>query len=271
MRSKLKITLFLFLVATVLYAQEKPDDKLVKRDGDTIVCKIREIGDDEIKYVLDDFRSDVVFGIDKNKVESILFSDGRELKLSDSMFGKGNYDQQRRNAFKMNFFSPLTGATSFSYERSLQPGRSLEAGLGIIGLGKELDGYKASGVFLNAGYKFIKSPDFYIKGMKYAHILKGSYFKPELALSVYRYSNDTYIGSNVVSDPDTDVAMFAFILNVGKQWIIGNSFLVDWYVGAGYAFGKNDEDDSARHFAFTGGTSNTPLVLNAGFRVGLLF
>jgi hypothetical protein len=271
MRSTLKITLFLLFVTSMLCAQEKASDKLVKRDGDTIVCKVREIGDDEIKYLLDDFRSDVVFGIDKNKVASILFGDGRELVFSDSMFGKDNYNQQRKNAIKMNFFSPLTGATSFSYERSLQPGRSIEGGLGIIGLGQKLEGYKASGFYLNAGYKFIKDPDFYVKGMKYAHILKGSYFKPELAMSVYRYSNRTYMGSNVVSDPDTNVAMFALILNVGKQWVFGDRFLVDWYVGAGYGFGKNDEYDNARHFAFTGGTSSTPLVLNAGFRVGLLF
>jgi hypothetical protein len=271
MRSKLKITLLLFFITTILCAQEKYSDKLIKRDGEIIVCKIREISDDEIKYILDNFHSDVIFGIDKNKVASILFGDGRELKFSDSMFGKDNYDQQRKNAIKMNFFSPLTGATSFSYERSLQPGRSIEGGLGIIGLGQKIDGYKASGFYLNAGYKFIKDPDFYIKGMKYAHILKGSYFKPELAMSVYSYSNRTYMGSNVVSDPDTNVAMFALILNVGKQWVFGDRFLVDWYVGAGYAFGKNDESDNARHFAFTGGTSSTPLVLNSGFRIGFLF
>jgi len=270
MRSKIKFTLFLLLFSTVLFAQSKFSDKLIQRNGEVINCEIREVGDDEIKYALPDFRSDMIFGIDKNKVVSIVFSDGRELKVSDSMFGKDNYKQQRKNAIKFNFFSPLTGATAFSYEHSLQPGRSIEAGLGIIGLGQKLDGYKASGIYLNAGYKFIKDPDFYMKGMRYAHILKGTYFKPELALSIYKYSNTTYMGSNTVSDPNTNVAMMALILNVGKQWVISDRFLIDWYVGAGYGFGQNDESDNARHFAFVGGTSETPLVLNSGFRIGFL-
>jgi len=165
----------------------------------------------------------------------------------------------------------LMYASAFSYERSLKPGRSVEGGIGFIGLGQRPDGYRASGVFMNAGYKFIKDPDFYVKGMRYAHLLKGSYFKPELAVSIYKYSNRTVIGGNTVGDPDTNVAMFAVILNIGKQWVFADRFLVDWYIGGGYGFGHNDESDNARHYAFLGGTNDSPLVLNSGFRIGFLF
>lgn len=271
MYSRLSFTVFLMFLTIVLVAQNRFSDKMIKRNGEVIVCEIREIGDDEVKYVLESYRSDVVFGIDKNKVEKIVFADGREIKFSDSMFGFENYEQQRRNAFKFNFFSPLAYATAFSYEHSLKPGRSIEAGIGLIGVGKRPEGYRASGVFLNAGYKFIKDPDFYVKGMRYAHVLKGAYFKPELAFSTYSYSNRTYFGNNVVTEPDINVTMAAVILNVGKQWVYSDRFLIDWYIGAGYGFGKNDETDNSRHFAFIGGTNDTPLVLNAGFRVGFLF
>jgi hypothetical protein len=192
--SKLKITLLFLFISLAVYAQEKFSDQLINRDGSVIVCKVREVGDDEVKYVLEEYRSDVVFGIDKNKVASIRFADGRELKFSDSMLGAENYSSQRVNALKFNFFSPLTYATAFSYEHSLKPGRSIEGGIGFIGLGQRPEGYRASGVFMNAGYKFIKDPDFYLKGMRYAHLLKGSYFKPEFAVSVYKYSNRTVIG-----------------------------------------------------------------------------
>ena len=268
-RFRLISTLFILFISTVLFAQDKFGDKLIQRDGKIIVCQVREIGDDEIKYVQEGFRSDLVFGIDKNKVESIIFSDGRELKLSDSMFGKENYAQQRKNALKFNFFSPLTGATAFSYERSLKPGSSIEVGLGIIGLGQELDNYKASGVYVNVGYKFIKDPDFYLKGMRYAHVLKGAYFKPELAFSIYKYDHKYWNGYN----PDTEISvnMGAFILNVGKQWVFANRFLVDWYVGAGYGLSLNGESGDARHFAFIGAADNMPLVINSGFRVGFLY
>lgn len=271
MKIRLKITMFFLLLSSVLLAQSKFADKIMKRNGEVIVCEIREIGDDEIKYVLADFRSDVTFGIDKNKVASIVFSDGREMKFSDSMFGGENYATQHKNALKFNFFSPLTGATAFSYEHSLKPGRSIEAGLGIIGLGMKQSGYKSSGVYVNFGYKFIKDPDFYMKGMRYAHILKGAYFKPELAFSSYKYSNTTYLGSYVVSPPNKNVALMAIILNVGKQWVISDKFLIDWYIGGGYGFGKNDEEDNSRHFAFVGASGDVPLVLNSGFRIGFLF
>ncbi len=271
MKAKLRLSAILLFITTMLCAQGKYDDKIIKRDGEVILCQIREVGDDEIKYALEKFRSDVIFGIDKNRVASIQFGDGHELKFSDSMYGTENYSNQRKDALKFNFFSPLTYATAFSYEHNLRPGRSIEGGIGFIGLGQRPAGYKAYGLFLNTGYKFIKDPDFYIKGMRYAHILKGSYFKPELAFSSYRYSNHTYDGSNELADPDTNVTMLALILNVGKQWVFADRFLIDWYVGAGYGFGHNDESDNARHFAFMGGTSDTPLVLNSGFRVGFLF
>jgi hypothetical protein len=262
---------FILFLSNMIFAQNKVGDQLILRDGTIIVCEVREIGDDEIKYAQQGFRSDLVFGIDKNKVERILFSDGRELKLSDSMFGKENYAQQRKNAIKFHFFSPLTGATAISYERSLQPGRSIEAGLGIIGLGKDLYSYKASGFYANVGYKFIKDPDFYLKGMKYAHVLKGAYFKPELAFSSYQYSGNMYWIGNTPDPTEKRVLLGAFILNVGKQWVFGNRFLVDWSVGGGYGFGDNDESGNARHFAFTGATSSTPLVINSSFKIGLLY
>jgi len=280
---RLQLTVFILFLSTVLFAQDKFGDKLIQRDGKTIVCQVREIGDDEIKYVLEGFRSDLVFGVDKNKVERILFSDGREMKFSDSMFGKENYALQRKNALKFHFFSPLTGATAFSYERSLRPGRSVEAGVGIIGLGEDMYDLDASGLYLNFGYKFIKDPDFYIKGMRYAHILKGAYFKPELAFSSYRFVNQMYNGGYY--DPNTDiwvpgssatqtkqsVTKVAFILNFGKQWVFSNRFLVDWYMGAGYAFGKDDKTSNAQHFAFIGGTDETRFVVSSGFRIGLLY
>jgi hypothetical protein len=74
----------------------------------------------------------------------------------------------------------------------------------------------------------------------------------------------------VLGEPDQKVTMFAFILNVGKQWVFADHFLVDWYVGAGYGSGKNDSDND-RHFAFIGGSGGTPFVLNSGFRIGFLF
>jgi hypothetical protein len=276
MKNKLSILSFLLLLSTLINAQDKAADQLIQRNGNVIVCEIREIGDDEIKYVMEGYRDGLVFGIDKNKVEKIIFGDGREMNIEDSMYGKGNYENQRKNAFKFYFFSPLFGATTFGYERSLSPGRSLEVTLGIIGLGTEdAISQEANGFHMNVGYKFIKDPDFYVKGMRYAHILKGAYVKPELALSSYSYTEKGFFYYNNETAFKGDALMGAFIINIGKQWVYSDRFLVDWFIGAGYGFGDNggegDHYGSGYHYGFSGGTEDFPLVVKGGFKVGLLF
>lgn len=270
MKNKLRFTAFLFLLSTLIFAQGKYGDRLVQRNGKVIVCQVREIGDDEIKYVMEGYRDDLVFGIDKNKVTTIIFADGRQIELSDSMYGAENYAGQNKNALKFYFFSPLFGASTFGYERSLSPGRSIELALGIIGLGTENTTFKESdGFHFNIGYKFIKDPDFYVKGMRYAHILKGSYFKPELAFSSYNYIDKGFLYYNEQTALKGDVLMGAFILNVGKQWVYSDRFLIDWFVGAGYGFGDNS--GNTYHYGFSGGNKDFPMVFKGGFKVGLLF
>jgi hypothetical protein len=272
MMMKLRLTVLLLMITTVLFAQQKYADHLVLRQGKTITCQVREIGDDEIKYVVEGYRDDLVFGIDKNKVERIIFGDGREIEVFDSMFGAENYADQRKDAFKFHFFSPLSNATAISYERSLKPGRSVEATLGIIGLGIEEMAFSgdedASGVNLKLGYKFIKDPDFYLKGMRYAHLLKGAYFKPELAFASYTYTPYEWLGNNQTR-VEENVFVAALILNVGKQWIFSNRFLVDFSVGGGYGFGSNDSGAS-RHYGFTGADGDIPLVVTSSFSIGFL-
>jgi hypothetical protein len=177
----------------------------------------------------------------------------------------GYYEDQRKNALKINFLAPLNDVLAFSFERSLGVARSIEFGLGIIGLGFDggINDYSnPRGVYLRGGYKFIRSPDFYLKGMHYAHILKGGYVKPELALSIYSYSEE---GTNqTISN-----TMGALLINFGKQWILDDRFLVDWYVGIGYGFGNN-KSEYETHFAFTGATADSPLVFSSGLLIGIL-
>jgi hypothetical protein len=245
-------------------------DRLIKISKDTINCQIKEIGDDEIKYTQKEYKGDVIFGIDKNKVSLIIFSDGKELKIKDSMFDSAQYATQRKNALKVGFLSPLFGATSFTFEHSLKPGSSVEATLGIIGLGDDINGDSSSGMYLKFGYKFIKSPDFYLKGTRYAHILKGAYIRPEIALTTYSElpTIDNYYTSG--SGAKENVTMFAIMLNTGKQWVVNDRFLFDWFIGAGYGFGDR-KNSNAFHFAFLGGGSDSKFVMSSGIKIGILF
>lgn len=271
MKTKLQITLVLIFMVNMLMGQEKYEDQLIQRDGKIIICKVREIGDDEIKYSAEGIPGDVIMGIDKNKVATIQFADGRELKIADSMENSEEYGKQRKNDIKLNVFLPVSGAYAFGYERSLKPGKSIELELGIISTGKATDfKMEANGIFFKGGLKLIKSPDFYLKGMRYAHILKGAYIKPELAFSSFTY--DKSLASGLISGSSNSnsgsVSKLAVLLNAGKQVVYSNRFVFDWFIGAGYVLGGGG--NGLRYFAFTG-TAGSSFTMTGGVRIGILF
>lgn len=249
-------------------------DQIIKRNLDIIQCKITEIGSNEIKYRLSDYSSDLIFAIEKDKVAKVIFEDGKELVFNTAMTDPSNYEGQNRNAIKAEFFAPLTGNFTLAYERSLKPGRSIEGTLGIIGLGIDPNDYNPSGAFVKFGYKFIKNPDFYLQGLRYAHILKGSYFKPEISISAYTRDFEVY-------DPRYPYpydyymdrrSVFSAAINLvfGKQWVIDNTFLVDWYLGVGYGY-DNIDNDGGYHYGHSVAGDEFPISGTTGLKVGFLF
>ena len=261
--------LILLITPQLIMAQ----DQIHKRNQEIISCKIKEVGSLEIKYTMTDYSPDVLFAIEKDKVSKVVFEDGKELTFNVAMTDPGNYDGQRKNAVKVDFIAPLTGNFTVSYERSLKVSRSIEATLGIIGLGVDPNDYNPGGVFTKFGYKFIKDPDFYLQGMRYAHILKGGYFKPEIAIAAYSrdFETETYLDNPPYVEYTTerkDIFSVALLLNIGKQWVVDNSFLVDFYGGIGYGF---DNNDGGYHYGYTTGESEVPITFAAGLKVGFLF
>jgi hypothetical protein len=257
------LSLFLMGLTFDLFAQ----DQIHKKNSEIINCKVKEIGMDEIKYTQPDYPQDVLFVIDKDKVLKVVFSDGKELYFQKEMTNPENYEDNRKNAIKIDFLSPLTGNTTFAYERSLRPGRSIEATLGIIGLGANPNDYDPLGVFIKFGPKFIKSPDFYLRGMKYAHILKGGYIKPEFSIGYYSRYFEEWFDNRKERD---EVLNATIMLNIGKQWIFDNSFLVDFYFGVGYGF-DTDDRETEYHYSHLITSEEVPLSFGAGLKIGWLF
>jgi hypothetical protein len=164
--------------------------------------------------------------------------------------------------------SPLYGYSDFTFEHSLKPGSSIECSLGIIGLGANYDNNQ-KGVSMRFGYKFIKNPDFYLKGMRYAHILKGAYFRPELAFSFYNKDvvhYDDWIFNSYTKNET--IFSGALLCIVGNQWVFNDRILVDLYAGVGYGFSTYDEFDL--QYGFSTGSSDSQIALSAGFRIGFL-
>lgn len=260
------------LLFLLLSLPSSGQDKIHKKSGDVIDCSVKEIGLDEIKYTVPGFGPELKFSIAKEKVLKVVFSNGQEIAIEDELTNPDNYRDNFKNALKVDFLSPLTGNTTFYYERSIKPGRSIEAGLGIVGLGLDPSEVNPAGFFTKFGMKFIKSPDVYLRGMRYAHVLKGSYVKPELIFGYYARDYDNFYEGSYWYYGTTrrNVFIGSIMLNFGKQWVIDNSFLVDFYVGAGYGFDSGDYDEGY-HYAYVGGAEDIPISAAAGLKIGWLF
>lgn len=241
---------------------------------DTIFCQIQEIGEDLVRYTTSAYGHDVVFSIDRNNIVKIVFTDGKELTFAHTMFGAEHYETQRKNALKLSFFSIFYNAPLFSYERSLKPGQSVEFGVGIIGAGYDAPGEKARGVIVKAGYKFMTSPTYYNRKLRYSHILKGGYVKPEISLVTYTREKDIgcYDYEEFFYKTKRDrTTLFSISIIGGKQWIFNDVFLIDLFIGTGYAVGHLADEGNGWHYNYTGAVDDMPLIFTGGLKVGFLF
>jgi len=285
----MKKIILLFLISlftTQLFSQ----DKIYKLKGTVINAKVIEIGTDEIKYKLFENPDGPVYVVDKSTLNRIEFANGKVEKYTSSFKDPQNYEGQLTKAIKFNFLSPLLGYAQFSFEKSVSPLKSYELGLGIIGAGKnyQIDNYyvngqyqpykrNAFGVFVDAGYKFNKLPNFFSKGTRMTHVMQGTYIKPTATLGFYKDNALSYKTGNPVIENRHNI-FGAIVLNFGRQWVFGEKFLVDLYYGVGYAFDntKNDNsnnyysDNLYNHFVIQKAGSGANLGFSGGVKIGLL-
>ncbi|TNE28961.1 MAG: hypothetical protein EP346_07540 [Bacteroidetes bacterium] len=261
------------------YAQ----DVLHMRNGDVLDVYITEIGVEEISYKETE-TSRVQISVAKSEVAMIIMENGRryEFEVDQRIVSAPDYNLQRHRALKVGFFTPLYGSFRVEYEHNLKPGQSLLATTNIIGLGKDLYEENPGGIGFSVGYKFMTSPEYYLERQKRSHRMMGSYFMIEGAFSAYGhdveyYNNNTYAyesgrGSSVGA---------ALILSYGKQYVMGNSFVLDYSFGMGYGSTSTTLPSAAKgnidyyevmpsSYNFIGGFEEFPLVFKTRLSIGLL-
>jgi hypothetical protein len=135
-------------------------------------------------------------------------------------------------------FKPAVNTTSFTYERCTRPGQSLEFSVGAVGLGFADWDEKASGVLIRGGYKFMRNPDFYMRDMRYAHILKGRYLKTEFDFASYQVETDAMHSISKINRK-IHLTKWAILIVFGNQWVFNDIFLIDLYSGIG--LGSNNQ------------------------------
>lgn len=286
--------LYLLLFVLGLAATARSQDKIYKKGGEIIEAKVTEVGTDEIKYRVFSDQSGPMYSLDKDRIIKVVYQNGRVETYQSNLKDPKLYEDQAKSAIKVNFLAPLLGYTQLNFEHSLRPGRAYELSLGIIGLGKRQELWalsnsstqsysityrNASGAFLAGGYKLSKLPDFVNKGAKYSHVLQGTYIKPELSFGVY---DQNFVRSYQANTPVINRETIVFgglLVNLGKQWVLGELLLVDLFGGVGYALDNRNrtrgnsefyyDDFVGNHFALTSG-ADSGFGINGGFKVGIL-
>lgn len=277
-----KLRDFLFIILLLSSCHIFAQDKIVKKGGETLEVKILEISPNEIKYQLFADPTGPIYIMDKDRIAEVIYQNGRVERYEKPLNDAELYADQKKRALKMNFISPLLGYTQFAYEQNIKPGRSFEVSLGIIGLGKNqeliywngnLDKEDQKGLFGSFGYKFIRVPDFTANNQKYGHILQGLYVKPEVMLGHF---SRNYYNPNQNSIQNRNTTFGAVMVNLGKQWVFSDVFLIDLYGGVGYSFQKQPEknnefyDYNGRLYGLIAGDDDASFAVSGGFRIGIL-
>lgn len=172
----------------------------------------------------------------------------------------------KKSIFKFEFFSPMTGNTTFAYERFINNklfNLSWQADLGIVGLGAKIEGNYVDnrlGAFIKAGPKLYFTNDASMEGL---------YFKPQIHFGVHNFTG--YDGSWWWGPPveqDFNIVHGSLLLGLGYQHIFKNTFSVDINGAIGYGFKSDDYYDSYVYSGFI--TDEVPLSLSGGFAIGIL-
>lgn len=180
------------------------------------------------------------------------------------------YESQKKGIIKMEFFSPLTGNTTFGYERYIKDWVSWEAKVGIIGLGVDNQDMNARGILLKAGPKFKLNPDFVTRDLRGSHLLSGKYIRPELITSIYNEDQIEYTSNGDIKTRK-NFSSFAIMINYGRQFILADIMSLDYHIGLGYGFDNvNSEFSGKYHYGHSQADKSFPIAISVGFTIGVL-
>ncbi len=275
-----KFLLTIFILSLSYTA--KSQDMLIYKDKTIDEVTIIEVTPDFIKYR--EYGSpvnSVAFTVEKDYLKKIVLESGRVMDFSQQMINDSRvYAGQRNRAIKIDVAGVSGNYTFLSYEQSVTPSTSWEAGVIFVGAGFESAIWgdeNAMGAGVNIGYKFKRSPTFYSQRMRFGHIMRGSYFKPNMFVSTFNYDKIDY---DHPPDPVTfmypttrQTAVAGSVqMDFGNQLVLADQFLIDYAFGVGYGF-TTKNTWNLTNYGFYGGAGSdidAPYTYSFTLKVGYL-
>jgi hypothetical protein len=282
--------IFFFISSFVLVISLSAQDKIYRKNGEVLKVKVLEVSSSEIKYRIFGDNDGPVYVLEKDRIKKIEYENGRVEKPTINLKDPEQYADQLNKALKINFLSPLLGFTQVSYEKSTGVGKSYELSFAVIGAGKNrlLDFYDYNsirserknqfGLAIGGGYKFSKLPDFLFGRTRFTHLMQGAYAKPVIYIGNYSENRVAYKNNNQYVVERQNVTFGALEVELGKQWVFGDKFLIDIYTGLGWGADNKksdgdlffDNDTEAYNYLNQRLGKSPGLSLNAGLKLGLL-
>lgn len=281
---------FIAIVICLTALQAFSQDIIKLKTGEELKAKITVVSEDEIQYKEWDYLDGPDFKLSVKKIDYIRFQNGREQKFAESDLMIGAPDPKvlnKKDVVKFSFLSPLFGRTVLGYEHVQRFGLHWEGELGLIGLGRDIIGNNERGFWLAGGPKFIMRKETYMKGERYLHYLHGAYVRPELHAEFFKGERTVSYYSSGQQTVDYSTAAFGLILNLGKQWFLGDAFTLDIYAGVGMASVNTVEDnvngEDLIYYRYSGrggrgiyssdyqGDGEISFAYKGGFKIGFAF
>lgn len=263
------LLLALCFSATFMNAQ----DTVKKKNGEILKVVIKEINDTQVKYHHFDDPNQVMFTLDRAMIDNIEFSYGTKYVEKEPIATDDYFTEDKNMSVKVNITGILHGAAAFTFEKGLSPKSGIEGTLKYygIGFGPSDDRYD-SGFGLEFGYK-VKFGALRKKSYEYRpkRLLHGGYIMPFISYDYNKRDNYGYERTqNHVS----------LGLKFGKQHVIQDLLVIDYYAGFGFFGGsyteknKNTGIDIPNDYETVStadffGTNNFGITY--GFRVGVPF
>lgn len=169
-------------------------------------------------------------------------------------------EEPYKNGIKITFLSWATGSTKISYERAFpEIKQSAEICSSLISAGYDKYQNDPMGFTLRYSHKFFVGP------YDTAKPLQGAYLRPEVIYSDYKYTHS-------LTGRRTPARMCALLATAGYQHCFGH-FVVDGWVGGGYAFGRASETGYHHGFQLWKwlGKRNDNIALSFSIRIGYIW
>lgn len=293
----MSIRIPLIALAVSFAAPAFAQDSLFYTNGNVIVGQVTEIGLNVVKYRTNSDGHAVLIEVDKHDLAKVKLKDGQayafdqahsEVPYSEAFLG-------RKHVLSLDVVAPFLNHVMIGYEQLLGPRISLLVQVGYIGLwngGLEINEMEDSkGGLLTAGVKFMLPRSAKRTALSNnVHPLASWYLAPELMFSTWTRTYEYPVYGKPYPHYLTQVAneysSAAIVLNVGREFFLGEHFTCDVNGGVGYGaewcngkavdsstFVSDIHTISRQDYAFTHRFigSHSPLVVSGGLRLGYAF